>query len=731
MALNEEWYLDEIELDDTNSFIADLHANAGDLNGRGISLTVAHNSQPVDMTGMSVYLAWGHEFSGEGLEKFTAINATTGRWKVLYPNAMQRRGKVLARVMIYLTGKDTPITSSNNFRIHVAANPVNDKTLVADNDFSVFQRAVVDLHEAEGCATAATTAANTAASASATQTAACAAATNAALDVATTALSKRRADSTYANALIGSVQGAMAHVEDAWEADAVECRVEGKSAQAATVGKNLLRCIKTAPETRGGVSFTPLSDGGIKIVGTAADASAYINLDFDSSLASAVSAVPVGSVTASGTVAGVTFGQGSFSADGSFANVHAGNGTFAYQSSGAKMRTYLAVPAGGTVNVVVYPQIELGTVATPFEPYSGGKPSPSPDYPQEIDVVDGPVVVEACGKNLLSAPEFACRQTGATIKYQNILYLPIGAEFVVDGAAADGLQCSNANASIVWEDEANRQILNLSIGKKYGAHTVNVDLSQATKMHVYLSDAFAGKMAAIQLELGSAATPFEPYAVTKQTITLPADHNYLASLPDGTRDTLALRADGVAVLVERTNKQYLFGSDVTIIPWETNNAAKKRHILKSARFNNKIGDNATTKLNACCNKLICCSAHATYSCKDGTLSSYQTTLQGFVLFVAALATKTEAEVAQWLADNKCTVTFEKATPITRYSADNGATWSTADPAAGMSAVQLHKGTNNVWCTDPLSPDVSLAYVQDTNQVIAELRAAVVASGATR
>lgn len=28
--------------------------------------------------------------------------------------------------------------------------------------------------------------------------------------------------------------------------------------------------------------------------------------------------------------------------------------------------------------------VELGSVATEFEPYTGGKPSPSPDYPQEI-----------------------------------------------------------------------------------------------------------------------------------------------------------------------------------------------------------------------------------------------------------------------------------------------------------------------------------------------------------
>lgn len=36
-------------------------------------------------------------------------------------------------------------------------------------------------------------------------------------------------------------------------------------------------------------------------------------------------------------------------------------------------------------------QIEAGTEATSFEPYSGKKPSPSPDYPQEIDNITSPV----------------------------------------------------------------------------------------------------------------------------------------------------------------------------------------------------------------------------------------------------------------------------------------------------------------------------------------------------
>lgn len=51
-------------------------------------------------------------------------------------------------------------------------------------------------------------------------------------------------------------------------------------------------------------------------------------------------------------------------------------------------------------------QIELGSSATEYEPYTGGKPSPSPEYPQPFESVgdDGSIDVGVYGKNLISYP---------------------------------------------------------------------------------------------------------------------------------------------------------------------------------------------------------------------------------------------------------------------------------------------------------------------------------------
>ena len=44
-------------------------------------------------------------------------------------------------------------------------------------------------------------------------------------------------------------------------------------------------------------------------------------------------------------------------------------------------------------------QIEKGSTATSYEPYTGGQPSPSPDYPQEVEVVTGNVEVTISNEN--------------------------------------------------------------------------------------------------------------------------------------------------------------------------------------------------------------------------------------------------------------------------------------------------------------------------------------------
>lgn len=62
----------------------------------------------------------------------------------------------------------------------------------------------------------------------------------------------------------------------------------------------------------------------------------------------------------------------------------------------------LRVYGGKTIDITIQPMLNTGTSPLPWEPYTGGQPSPSPKYPQEIvnAGANGEICIEVRGKNL-------------------------------------------------------------------------------------------------------------------------------------------------------------------------------------------------------------------------------------------------------------------------------------------------------------------------------------------
>ena len=77
---------------------------------------------------------------------------------------------------------------------------------------------------------------------------------------------------------------------------------------------------------------------------------------------------------------------------------------------------YVNFPAGEPISCDLYVMLNAGDSALPWEPYTGGKPSPSPDYPQEIQSAKSEVVVH--GKNLLGGRFYYARYSSG-IMYIN------------------------------------------------------------------------------------------------------------------------------------------------------------------------------------------------------------------------------------------------------------------------------------------------------------------------
>ena len=547
----------------------------------------------------------------------------------------------------------------------------------------------------------------------------------------------------FANALIGNKSGTLVNVDDAWGVKALKVGVDGKAAQVVTTGKNLLNNINKNPVTSNGITFELKNDGTLAVYGTAT-AVASLRVDYLTDYNTAVSACPPGMVTASG-IAGhaVSITFGAFKQDGSIiANVAQNDGTFQYPADAVKMRTFVQVRSGVTINDVLKLQLELGSTATSYEPYTGGKPSPSPEYPQEVDVVDSPVMVQATGKNLSEYPyktftapaietingvTFEAKPDGTIVangtatanadvdlKWGNLVVPVKGLDVNISGCPQGG---SGTTYLLRAQGSKDNKVFDMEV-HDYGMGTT---ISGANFIRTYMRIA-AGTTAnnlvfKPQIEIGSATTSYEPYTSNQQTITLPPEHNYLASLPDGTRDELVLRSDGVAVLVERVGKRVFNGSEAWVLVSGVAYGFRLRDTTLSSDYRQLICDRYTVR------------EFVSASETQGVAASPQNAPNLFCFRDTTIAQTVDAWKAKLAASNVM-VYYALATATVRYSADNGATWSTTDPAAGQSAIPLHKGTNNIWCTDALSPTVDLEYVQDTNKVIDKLRAAIVASGAS-
>lgn len=171
----------------------------------------------------------------------------------------------------------------------------------------------------------------------------------------------------------------------------------GNTEQDSTTGKNLLDCNGLTATTTNGVTFTPVyADNGeleyINVNGTAT-ARTDIHIGFFDTIANTTYTASSGTSGSSSTLALYNTQIGTVYTTKKFTATEDGNNVVT-----------LAVFEGATLsNVKVYPQIEVDTTATPYEPFTNGA-SPNPDYPQEINSV---VLSEirTCGKNLAKINE--------------------------------------------------------------------------------------------------------------------------------------------------------------------------------------------------------------------------------------------------------------------------------------------------------------------------------------
>lgn len=176
-------------------------------------------------------------------------------------------------------------------------------------------------------------------------------------------------------------------------------------------------------------------------------------------------------------------------------------------------------------NYKVYPMLNKGSAALPFEPYTGGKPSPSPDYPQEIVNAgkDGNLNVTVRGKNLLELTDTKVQNNN--LKFE-INKGSITFSGTADGASfihkikdfvvpRDGIYTisTNSDDSI---NESPRILISVNGAALENAFAgVTKELSTGSVISLYIrvsaAGSYNGRMIKPMIEKNSEGTVYEPY----------------------------------------------------------------------------------------------------------------------------------------------------------------------------------------------------------------------------
>lgn len=346
------------------------------------------------------------------------------------------------------------------------------------------------------------------------------------------------------NDVINTVFGTTIIINDAAEDRPFRgVRVFGKSTQRTTTGAQLLSIKQEDVANKDGLSAKVNVDGGITVTGTPDKQYATI-YGKDIILSPGKYYLNGGNGSAGAVLlkARITFSDGS--------SKNCANGSFEVTPDTKSVSILIQYESATiqSVNYTIYPMLNKGETALPFEPYTGGKPSPNPEYPQEIVSAgeSGNITVEVRGKNLLTGRlYFTNYSSNASYVYNEdevtLPYTPPsetrGIGYVVPCKPGVQYTFSVTNPNKNWHlgiaeyrnFEQAKSFLN-KIGYQYGSEKSSIKYTAVG--NGVLVCMIAGKWTdgkttihecteseLLQLEIGSEATTYEPYR-TPQILTL-------------------------------------------------------------------------------------------------------------------------------------------------------------------------------------------------------------------
>ena len=317
---------------------------------------------------------------------------------------------------------------------------------------------------------------------------------------------------------------------------------------------------------------------------------------------------------------------------------------------------------------------------------------PSPDAPKPITVVENPVV-KVTGMNLFDISKI---RVNDSIPYGINISVEDG-RIILQGTAS-GIDDSNVAPSFTlgWYADNSLSGKGLSIrlfGAPSNVRAYGLRTADETQIAIITSLRNGEKVNwTIQMAVSKGESEeYKPHTSQTLTFTLPAEHPYLAKLPDGTADEIVVDEEGNVELVARVSKAIPKDSDRldfgagtdTVVPYVSfpvSGIANKMGILcnsyQTSYWINKSG-------------YIYCPNGLDIAIRDSRFTSKEKAIEllnGVVVYIAV--------------------------EPTRYS---------------LGKIEMPKAQDsifNAWTDAEVTPNTGIRYVRDVNIVVANLEAAI-------
>ena len=359
-----------------------------------------------------------------------------------------------------------------------------------------------------------------------------------------------------------------------------------------------------------------------------------------------------------------------------------------------------------------------------FEPYTGGQPSPSPDYPQPIEVIEEDFNITSCGKNLL--PNNITSQTingltitknddnsvtinGTTTAYTALSFIE---NFILpkgDYTLSYHYNGQFPEQGSIWTiatDLEDNQIFGFPIDynstKTLNENTTFSKIGIAIQTDKEINNLTLYPM----IEQGIEATEYEPYQGTTTAIVLP-DEQFAAKISDTTKDQFRIsydESDGNyhLYLDKNVGKVVLDGSESWKDNWQNSNFPDCIYFYLSADFLDNNYEPYHDWGNLISNNFQCSGSVWNSDRELLALNPDMTNTLQISMLKSRVSDLTSFK--QWLQSHNTTVYYELATPQT----------------IDLGKIQMpltYYPITNVLTDCPLQPNIEVAYYRDFKTTI--------------